>query len=218
MLRPEELSDDRCDAIALALIRRHKLVYVDRDAPAGLLAWPLAAIDAALEVAHLVAPTVAPSAGEFRLHWGFTAGPFVTLARAARGLARVAHAVHEVGHGDQFYRAVVTGDRVEDLRTPFAWSYLVSSEARARYEADRYAAQGEFDARLAGWDRATWARYVAWVRDDALTHYALTDGDRALAADILDGRAASVLAGAPCLDAVCAEALELVRQACAEAP
>lgn len=216
MIRPDELTHDQCEAIADTLIRRHGMQRIDRDNP-GLFAWPLAAMDAALEVAHLVVPS-GPTAQEFRDRWGFTAGPFTVLPEQARKLDLLAIAVHEVGHGVQFFRAVVTGDRVENLRAPFAWAYLVSAEARARYEADRYAAQGEFLARLRGWGEAEWREYIAWVRDQALANYLLSDAQREMAAQIIDARAASVRAGAPCLDAVCGEALELVRAACAETP
>lgn len=216
MLTPEELTDDQCRDIAGALIRRHGMVQIDRDNP-GLFAWPLAAMDAALEIAHLIKPD-GPSAQDFRDRWGFTAGPFTILPEAARRLDLLAIAVHEVGHGVQFFRAIVNGDRVENTRAPFAWGYLVSEELRGRYEADRYAAQGEFLSRLRNWDRTQWKRWAEWVRDDALSNYLLSDGTRQLAAEIIASRGASVLDGAPCLDPVCAEALELVREKCAETP
>lgn len=217
MLRPEELPHARCEQIVATLIRRHKLVRIDPAQP-GVFAWPLAVMDAALDVVHAFAPDASPSAADFARHWGFTAGPFLRLPTDVRGLDFVALAVHEVGHGDQFYRAIVTGDRLEDTRAPFVWSYLVSAEARARFEADRYAAQGEFLARIQGWDAARWAAYIVAVRDQLLPRYLLSDDQRTLAAEIMDGRAASIIAGSPCLDTVCAEALELVRAACAETP
>lgn len=144
--------------------------------------------------------------------WGTTVGNVVLLPRRPLSPdAAIDLRVHEVAHATQFLRAVVSGDVEEGILAPFLWSYVTSPEARARYEADAFGTTLELGVRARGWGAVECRAFIESVVE-SLRHYALGDGDRELAAQILDARAASLLAGTVSLHPVAASALRTLRR------
>jgi hypothetical protein len=181
-------TQDQADQFARAMAAKFHARIIRKD-----MAIEMQILAAGFDVLRAAGVQV-PVGGDFLDHYATTLGPLVYMPSSLTPDQQIEVLTHELEHVRQFW----VGDGQAALPNAFGmgWLYLTDGEARARFEAEAYRAALEL----------AHARGAPVPSLDDLAYpleggYALDDGGRALARDLLEVAATSVAAGVVSTDA-----------------